>query len=82
MSFIMNIHVGNLIRNELRCQERSVTWFAQKICCTRTHVYKILEKDNIDIILLLRISQVLNHNFFEDISKKFCPIENDTSVSL
>ncbi len=58
-----------MIRDELRRQERSVAWFARKICCSRTHAYKIFEKDNIDILLLSRISRVLGHNFFDDLSR-------------
>ncbi|MBD5240147.1 MAG: XRE family transcriptional regulator [Bacteroidales bacterium] len=55
---------------ELLRQERSVTWFANKICCSRTNVYKIFERDNIDVRLLYSISRVLNHDFFADISEE------------
>ena len=58
-----------MIHDELRRQERSVTWFARKICCSRTHAYKIFAKDNIDILLLARISRALDHNFFADLSR-------------
>ncbi|MCM1317918.1 MAG: XRE family transcriptional regulator [Bacteroides sp.] len=61
--------IGAMIRDELRRQERSVAWFARKICCSRTHAYKIFEKDNIDILLLARISRALGHNFFDDLSR-------------
>lgn len=60
--------IGKAIREELKRQERSVTWFARQICCSRVNVYRIFEKENIDILLLIRISKVLNHNFFEDIA--------------
>lgn len=66
----MDIHIGTAIKMELIKQERSVIWFANKICCSRTNVYKIFERDNIDVRLLLTISKVLNHNFFSDISKQ------------
>lgn len=39
------------------------------ICCERNNVYNIFQRCKIDIILLKRISQVLNHNFFEDLAK-------------
>jgi len=64
------MHLGNAIREELKRQERTVAWFARQICCTRTHVYKIFEKENIDVDLLLRISRILNHDFFKDISEE------------
>ncbi|MCM1067074.1 MAG: XRE family transcriptional regulator [Muribaculaceae bacterium] len=77
----MNIHIGLQIRHELRRRERTVAWFARKICCTRTHAYKIFEKDNIDIKLLARICQVLDHDFFADISADICRKKGDTSVA-
>ena len=65
------IHIGELIEEELHRQERSVTWFAKKLCCDRTNVYKIFKKQNIDTDLLLRISQILNKDFFLTYSQSF-----------
>ncbi len=62
------IHTGLLIRNTLRKQGHTVTWFATQLCCTRSNVYKIFHKPNIDIELLWRISLVLDHNFFCELS--------------
>lgn len=59
------IHIGNIIETELRKQERSVSWFARKIYCDRSTVYSIFQRQSIDTQMLLKISQVLNHNFFE-----------------
>lgn len=58
------IHIGYEIESELRRQERSVTWFANKLYCDRTNVYKIFKRNSIDSDLLLRISIILNCNFF------------------
>lgn len=58
------IHIGKLIENELHRQERSVTWFARKLYCDRTNVYKIFKKQSIDTELLLRISEILQCDFF------------------
>ena len=58
------IHIGALIKEELQHQERSVTWFANKLCCERTNVYSIFKRESIDTALLLRISFILRHNFF------------------
>lgn len=62
------LHAGKLIEQTLRAQGRTVTWFASQLCCTRPNVYKIFGKSNIDIHMLLRISNILNHDFFNDIS--------------
>lgn len=58
------IHIGQIIEQELRHQERSVAWFAKKLYCDRTNVYKIFKRQSIDTELLLRISYVLHINFF------------------
>jgi len=59
-----NIHIGHLIEEQLKHDERSVSWLARQIPCTRNHVYKILKKSSIDCSLLLRISKAMNFNFF------------------
>ena len=58
------VHIGKLIEEELHKQERSVTWFAKKLCYERTNVYSIFKRESIDTALLVRISQILHHNFF------------------
>lgn len=77
----MIIHIGSQIRQELRRQERTVAWFARNICCTRPHAYKIFEKDNIDIKLLMIICRVLKHDFFRDISEASRNKIDDSCVS-
>jgi len=58
------IHIGKLIERELRRQERPVSWFARKLYCERTNIYDIFKRQSIDTDMLLRISAVLNHDFF------------------
>lgn len=60
------MHIGKVIHQELKLQGRTVTWFAKQICCDRTNVYNIFHKSSIDTSLLIRISKLLNHNFFDD----------------
>lgn len=59
------VHIGNLIEQELRKQERSVSWFATKLHCDRSNIYKIFKKQSIDTQLLEQISIILGHNFFQ-----------------
>lgn len=75
------IHAGQLIERILHDQGRSVTWFAAQLCCTRPNVYKIFHKENIDIQLLWRISCILNHNFFRDLSDTINLIPPTNTVS-
>lgn len=60
------IHIGSLIEQELRRQDRSVTWLAGGLHCDRTNVYKVFKKKSIDTQLLENISVILRHNFFLD----------------
>ena len=60
-----NIHIGHLIEAQLKRDERSASWLARQIPCTRNHVYKIFRKASLDCALLLRISKVMQFNFFQ-----------------
>ena len=70
------MHIGNAIYNELKRQGRTVVWFANRLSCDRTNVYRIFSKRSLDTELLERISIVLGHNFFADIAS-----ELDNSLS-
>jgi len=61
-------HIGHLIREELARQERTVVWFARKLNYSRQNVYYIFESSWITTDVLLRICDILNHNFFKDYS--------------
>ena len=63
------ISIGAMIEHELRRQERSVSWLARHLACDRRNIYRIFQKDNIDTELLVRISKILKHDFFIDISE-------------
>ncbi|MDE6334489.1 MAG: XRE family transcriptional regulator [Muribaculaceae bacterium] len=60
--------IGQLIKDELTAQERTVAWFARKLCLDRSNVYRLFQKNSIDTSLLMRISLVLNKDFFSLLS--------------
>ena len=60
----MALHIGHEIQQELRRQERSVAWFARRLACDRTNVYRIFDKESLDTRLLMRISTILMRDFF------------------
>lgn len=64
------MHIGNKIKETLRNQPQghNVTWFARQLNCHRVNVYDIFNRQTIDTMLLWRISLILNHDFFRDIS--------------
>lgn len=61
--------IGGLIKEELEKQERTISWFARKLSCDRSNVYRLFQKDSIDTNMLTRISILLNHDFFLDLSE-------------
>ena len=69
------VNIGERIKEELSLQERTVTWFANKLGCTRMTVYRIFEKQSIDTQQLLQISRILNHDFFSEMSEDLNPKE-------
>lgn len=62
------IHIGNLIYEELKRQERNPTWLAKKINCDRTNIYYIFKQKSINTDLLERISIALGVDFFKILS--------------
>ncbi len=64
----MEIHIGQLIKDEFDRQGRRATWLAAELNCNRSNVYSIFQRDNIDVAMLIKISRVLGHNFLRDIA--------------
>lgn len=62
------IPIGQLIKEELQAQERTVTWFARKLHLDRSNVYRLFQKNSIDTGLLSRISMILQRDFFQVLS--------------
>lgn len=57
------IHIGKLIRQHLTESGLSVFEFANAIHKTRTNVYDIFKRKNVDIELLMAISETLHFDF-------------------
>ena len=55
----------------------TINWFAAQLHCDRRNIYRIFAKDNIDIQLLGRISVVLRHDFFADLSNELPNTDED-----
>lgn len=60
----MEVHIGNVIKEELIRQGRSASWLARVLYCDRSNVYKLFKKKSLDSDLLLRISEALQTDFF------------------
>ena len=60
----MQIHIGNLIREELRRQGHTNQRLADQLSVERSTVQRLFNKPSIDTQLLLRISKILNKDLF------------------
>lgn len=70
------MHIGRHIRKVLDMQGMPVAVFARKLHTVRVNAYDIFERRSIDTELLCRISQILNYNFFHDLSEDFIEKQN------
>jgi hypothetical protein len=61
------LHIGHMVKSVFDKSGLSVAEFARRIHCTRPNVYAIFERNDIGVEQLLKISVVLNHNFFDDV---------------
>ena len=60
--------IGQIIKRVVESKRLTHTEFADMICVSRTNVHGIYDRDTIDSGLLARISEALNHNFFDKLS--------------
>ena len=58
-------HIGKLIKAELTRQGRSITWLAVQLGYSRQNAYKIFSRKWIYTDLLLKISDLLDYDFFK-----------------
>jgi len=64
-----NIPIGEIIKQKLKANDRSMAWLAQKVNCDNSNFCKKLKNNNIDIDLLFRISEILQEDFFAHYSE-------------
>lgn len=70
--------IGQLIKDELIRQERTVTWLAHQVNCDRRNIYHIFSRADIDTDMLFRISLALHTDFFAYYSNKLQYAENQS----
>jgi len=58
------IHIGALIKKQLKEDGRSMVWLAEKLNYERANIYRILNRPHIATDVLLRITRILDHDFF------------------
>lgn len=65
------IHIGKRIKQKLAEQGRTSSWLAQQLSYNRTTMYKIYDKASLDTQMLLRISRIMEYDFFQEFSQEF-----------
>ena len=61
--------IGQRIKEVLEEEGRTVTWLADQMGCSREYLYKVFVRTWISTDLLVRISEVMRHDFFRDYSR-------------
>lgn len=64
------MHVGSRIKAVLDEQGRSASWLASKIPCERTNMYDIFKREDVSVSLLYKVSSILGHDFFLELSEE------------
>ncbi|MCL2328924.1 MAG: XRE family transcriptional regulator [Bacteroidetes bacterium] len=65
------IHIGKIIQSKMNEQGRRASWLARQLPCDRSNVYRIFKCPSIDTALLVKISEILNYNFFSHYTSLF-----------
>ena len=65
------MHIGKRIKEVFDNQPKghTIRWFASGLHCDRRNIYNIFNRPNIDVELLMRISVLLNYDFFAELSE-------------
>ncbi len=59
-------HIGHLIKQHVESHGIGVGWLSKQLHCHSNTIYNIFERNWIDTQTLMKLSQVLNHDFFAD----------------
>ena len=69
----MHIHIGRLIREELRRQGHTNEWFMERIGVSERTLQRLFHKTSLDTHQLFRISSILGIDFFQHYSEAMDP---------
>ena len=63
------MHIGEKIKEVMTQQRVSVISVTKEIECERTNIYNIFERESINSGLLQKFCQILQYDFFKDLSQ-------------
>lgn len=61
----IKVDIGQKVKDVFESRKMKLTDFAEQLGTVRQNVYRIFKKTDLDTGLLTRISEVLDHNFFQ-----------------
>lgn len=64
------MHIGQHVREVMKERKITAVAVARQIGCERTNLYNIFARKDINTELLQKLSIVLNHDFFKDLSRE------------
>lgn len=76
------LHIGHLIKSVFDESGMTMAEFARRIHCARPNVYSIFERYDIGVEQLVKISVALNHNFFDDVQRRYGLRSNMLPITL
>ena len=59
-----NFHIGELIKQRLKDDDRSISWLSRKLGCDCSNLHKTLDQKDMYADLLYKISDVMDTDFF------------------
>lgn len=68
MKGITDIHIGQFIKEVVVQKGVKVPWIAQQLGCHRNNVYLIFSRQWIDTGTLMKLSIILQYDFFAELS--------------
>ena len=80
--WIMQVIIGEVIKKILVSRKMKLKDFAEDLGMARQNVYRIFEKDSIETDLLIKVSSVLNYNFFQHFDNQGLDVVSDLPVAL
>lgn len=61
----MSIFIGEEIKKVVKERKVTIAWLSRELGCHRTNIYRIFDSASVDTDTLLRLSIILNFNFFK-----------------
>ena len=77
---MLSIHIGQLIKEQVKRKRIRVSHLSDKLNVSEPNVYKIYLRSSIDTALLEKISIALDYNFFDLYAKRFSLETNDSQL--